>query len=59
MKAMPMIRPMISGSTSVQMKSILLAGVLQVGNLLFPQSVRESEFSFVYKLSFKIIYLGW
>lgn len=49
-----MTRHMISGSISVQMRSILLVGVLQVGNLLFPQSVRKFYFSLVYKLSFKI-----
>lgn len=55
-----MTRHMISGSISVQMRSIQLAGVLQVGNLLFLQSVRKFYFSLVYKLSFKIyIYLGW
>lgn len=49
-----MTRHMISGSISVQMRSIQLAGVLQVGNLLFLQSVRKFYFSLVYKLSFKI-----
>lgn len=36
-------RHMISGSISVQMRSIQLAGVLQVGNLLFPQSTFKTS----------------